>query len=41
MLLAVDVPLKWLGHKVSITGVMEGCVDGYCLDVKTIQDAAH
>jgi hypothetical protein len=37
-LLTVAIPEKWLGHSVVITGNMEGCVDGYCIDVKSIKD---
>jgi hypothetical protein len=37
-MLTVEIPEKWLGHNVVIVGKMEGCLEGYCIDVKNIMD---
>jgi hypothetical protein len=37
-MLEVAIPENWLGHDVVIVGRMDGCLDGYCIDVKSIRD---
>jgi hypothetical protein len=38
---ASEVSTKWLGHYVDINGTIDGCVDGYCLQVKSIKDVSQ
>jgi hypothetical protein len=37
-MLEVAIPENWLGHDVVIIGKMEGCLDGYCVDVKSVKN---